>query len=101
MLVGSPQQFTRISCGVRRKRAFLGSSLSRSASENRTFGGVENAQKPRVRAFQHANGKKTPQKHSFLRFFPLQAIPLSRIIGLTKEEIEHFRTVLFFSNRPG
>jgi len=41
--------------------------------------------------------KKTPQKHRFLRFFPLQAIPLSRIIGLTKEEIQHFRVVLFYT----
>jgi DNA-binding protein HU-beta len=32
-----------------------------------------------------------------LRFFPLQAIPLSRIIGLTKEEIQHFRVVLFYT----
>jgi hypothetical protein len=36
------------------------------------------------------------KKHEFCAFFSLQAIPLSRIIGLTKEEIEHFRVVLFF-----
>jgi hypothetical protein len=36
----------------------------------------------------------------FLRFFTLQVLALSRMIGLTKEEIEHFRIVLFFSNLP-
>jgi hypothetical protein len=44
-----------------------------------------------------AKGEKTLQKPSFLRFFALQAIRLSRMIGLTKEEIEHFRIVLFFN----
>jgi len=57
-------------------------------------------QKPCGKALRRKNNKKTPQKHSFLCFFPLQPIRLSRIIGLTKEEIEHFRIVLFFETSP-
>ena len=51
------------------------------------------------RPFHAENSKKTPQKHSFLRFFPLQAIPLSRMIGLTKEEIETFSHRFVFLTR--
>jgi hypothetical protein len=59
------------------------------------FQRVENAQKPAGRVFCLKYRKKSPKNPSFPHFFPLQDIRLSRIIGLTKEEIEHFRTVLF------
>jgi hypothetical protein len=77
--------------------AFCGRPVIR---RTRPFGGVENTQKPTEMALCGGKSKKTQQNHSFLRFFALQAVPLSRMIGLTKEEIEHFRIVLFFSNLP-
>jgi hypothetical protein len=82
--------------GTRSGSGFRLPALSADLTRNSAFQGVQNAQKPYGKAFLSENAKKTPQKHSFLCFFPLQAVPLSRIIGLTKEEIEHFRIVLFF-----
>jgi hypothetical protein len=47
------------------------------------------------KGFRAWRSQKIVKKPPFCAFFSLQALPLSRIIGLTKEEIEHFRIVLF------
>jgi hypothetical protein len=69
---------------------------SREFGKNRGFGEVVNAQKRSLRGSRRPEFAKTMVFLGFPRFFALQALALSRMIGLTKEEIEHFRTVLFF-----
>jgi hypothetical protein len=59
------------------------------------FGRRERA-KALWKGFPSHKSQKIVKKPLFWAFFSLQALPLSRIIGLTKEEIEHFRLVLFF-----
>jgi hypothetical protein len=39
--------------------------------------------------------QKNAVNHSFSRFFSLQGVLLSRMIGLTKKELKHFSVVLF------
>jgi hypothetical protein len=50
--------------------------------------------------FGATNHKKYPKIAAFMAFFSLQAVPDSRMIGLTKKRLKHFRIVLFFANFP-
>jgi hypothetical protein len=59
--------------------------------------GPENTEKPLRKGSRRQDYEKTTVFLGFPRFFALQALALSRMIGLTKEEIEHFRIVLFFA----